>query len=219
MNFLAHLCLSEPTAAGWIGGLLPDLVRGGGRRGVAEALRPAVRLHHRVDAFTDTHPIPARTRGRLAPRHGRYSGILADMLYDHVLARDWSRHHDEPLSAFIERVYACFERERDGALMPEPMRPIVARMIEQDWLGCYASEAGMREVLGRMERRFAARFGRAVSLRAVMDGWAELDAAVTADFESFWPRLVEHVDKACVVPRDLSSESAGSSMPRRDTGP
>lgn len=43
------------------------------------------------------------------------------------------------------------------------------RMVEEDWLGAYASIGGMRRVFSRMSVRLSARFERVVELEPMAD--------------------------------------------------
>lgn len=198
MNFLAHLYLSEPDPRALIGNILPDLVRVPGRGRVPAGLDPVVlegvQNHRRVDAFTDTHPLFARSRARLSPRHGRFSGILVDMLYDHFLARDWPRHHPQPLPQFSRHVHDVLDRHRHA--MPPAMSEIVDVMARQDWLCSYATTRGLEVALRRMSRRFSQRFGREIRLETVIDDLPALDDALYEDFTAFFPELVRYVRPA-----------------------
>ncbi len=191
VNFLAHLYLAEPTAASWIGNLLPDMAPGPLADGLHPVVLAGAKNHKRIDAFTDTHPVFLRTRGRFRERHGRFSGILADLFYDHVLARSWDQYHEQPLDTFIDRVHD--ELGQHYELMPEPMRPIIGRLIEQGWLRRYATAEGMAVVLGMMSGRFSERLGRPVDLVSAVDDLPDINEALADDFDEFFPQLVECV--------------------------
>ena len=120
MNFLAHLYLADPTPASRIGNLLPDMTPGPLKPDQDPEVLTGAQNHKRIDAYTDTHPVFLRTRARFRQRHGRFSGILTDLFYDHVLAQSWDRYHEQPLSKFIDLVHEELGRNFD--LMPEPMR-------------------------------------------------------------------------------------------------
>lgn len=194
MNFLAHLYLSKPTPAAWMGNLLPDFCRGPAIAALPPEpadLHEGVRNHRRVDAFTDTHPLFHQSRLRLFEHHGRFSGILVDVLYDHILAREWDRYHPAPLPAFLARVHDGLRHGRD--LAPPPVRPIFDRMCDQAWLGAYGTRDGLRLTLTRMSARFAQRFGREVDLASVVDRLDELDGGLREDFHAFFPQLIAYV--------------------------
>lgn len=174
-----------------VGNLLPDLVSGRLDAELDPGVLAGAVNHKRVDAFTDTHPVFARSRARLRERHGRYSAILTDMFYDHELARHWGRYHDEPLDGFIEKAYHGLSE--GVALMPEPMAAITGRMIEQDWLGAYATRDGMRRVLTMMSVRFSKRLGRRVELAHAVDDLETDGDGLAADFSAFFPELIAYV--------------------------
>ena len=191
MNFLAHLYLSDPTPASMIGNLLPDLVPGPLDPSLPPDVLAGANNHKRVDAFTDTHRVFARSRARLRPRHGRYSAILADMFYDHVLARRWECYHDESLDDFVEKVYTGLAGGTD--LMPVVMSKITGRMIRQDWLRSYATAEGMRRVLTMMSARFSARLGRPVELTHAVDDLLDQGEGFEGDFHEFFPEVADYV--------------------------
>ncbi|MEX0653089.1 MAG: ACP phosphodiesterase [Phycisphaeraceae bacterium] len=192
MNFLAHLHLADATPASWVGNLLPDLVRGRLPDDLHPDVAAGVRTHRGVDAFTDTHPLVARSKERLRPAHGRFAGILVDVFYDHFLARDWHRFHHAPLQQFTGEVHGAFAAHPH--LMPESMRDVVVRMREQDWLCIYAQPAGIELTLRRMSRRFSERLRRRVCLEQAMVDLHAHEQALADDFARFFPQLVAWVE-------------------------
>jgi len=187
MNFLAHLFLADDSPESRIGSLMPDLVRGPLPRDLHPVVAAGAMLHRKVDGYTDTHRIFYESRQRLRQRHGLYSGILVDVIYDHYLASNWQHWHDLPLDAFVARVHDHFVA--GSALMPQRMRDIVGRMNSQQWLLCYASLDGIELTLQRMSQRLSERFNRDVRLHDAMDEVrAEYDAFAD-DFARFFPQL------------------------------
>lgn len=218
MNFLAHLYLADPTPESMLGNLLPDFVRcrgaiPGEMAWPAEVLRGIAR-HRRVDAFTDSHPLFHRSKARLFEAHGRYSGILVDVLYDHALATHWARYHDEPLRAFAERVYAGLESlPRDAAGEADEALRFMRR---QDWLTAYATTDGIALTLRRMSRRFSQRFGREVALEAAVETFAECREGFEGDFHAFFPQLVAYVG-ALSLETTPPQREADASLPCSDS--
>ncbi|MDB5987227.1 MAG: hypothetical protein JWR16_2280 [Nevskia sp.] len=118
MNFLAHLWLAEQAGAPLAGAILGDFIRGRvllglpdehgrsleqGHRDLPAALARSILLHRRIDISTDHH---ARVRAAMAgfePGARRYAGILLDLIYDHLLARNWPQFSAESLSDFAAR--------------------------------------------------------------------------------------------------------------------
>jgi len=151
MNYLAHLYLSPPEEDAWLGSLLGDFVKGAIGERYAPPVAAAIRLHRRLDSFTDAHAAVQRSKSRVSRARRRYAGIMIDMFYDHFLARSWHEFHDEPLAAFAGRVYALLERRH--AELPEAMRCVAQRMAARDWLASYARAETIHGALDRIGTR------------------------------------------------------------------
>ncbi|MBR0566056.1 DUF479 domain-containing protein [Azoarcus sp. L1K30] len=191
MNFLAHLQLAHVSGTSPLGNLLGDFVKGPLPDDLPPALALGIRLHRRVDAFTDAHPEHRAAVRCFAPPWRRYGGVLVDMLYDHWLARHWSAFNDQALQAFLADNYAqllsCTPAHPalpDG--LPLPLR----RMAEQDWLSTYCSVEGLRHALDGIGRRLR----RPLALGASLDTLDPAQwAAMEAGFLRFYPALVAFV--------------------------
>ncbi len=188
MNWLAHLQLAPEEPAWRIGSLLPDLVDTRTLQDLPEVFLPGIREHRLVDAFTDRHPLFLRSRSRIGPPFRRFSGILVDVYYDHLLANDWNRHSPQPLRAFLDDFYAAVEQHRH--LLPEVALSRLTQMCEGDWMGTYLSREGIRDVLIRI----GGRFKRPVDLAPSVDLLFQQHESLTADFREFYPELTTHVE-------------------------
>ena len=95
MNFLAHLHLADGDPGDMTGGVAADFVRNPQLHLLAPDVLRGVMLHRLIDGFTDRHPVTHRSISRVARAFGWYGGIVIDIYYDHILARDWSRYSSE----------------------------------------------------------------------------------------------------------------------------
>ena len=59
MNYLAHLLLADDEPESIIGGMLGDFVRGREAGRYSDGIRAGIRLHVRIDSFTDDHAMRA----------------------------------------------------------------------------------------------------------------------------------------------------------------
>ncbi|RSK33076.1 acyl carrier protein phosphodiesterase [Hymenobacter metallilatus] len=191
MNFLAHLLLSgSPTDPNYadiaVGNFAAEAVRGrAALLAYPEPVQRGIRLHRFIDSFTDAHPAVRRTTARLrAAGLGKWAGIVSDVGFDHLLARDFARYHpEEPLPQFAQRQYQLLHQRRHE--LPERLQHMLHYMRQHDWLTGYAHPEGLYRALLGLSRRVPAAEVLATGAAAFL---AELPA-YEADFQEFWPEL------------------------------
>lgn len=186
MNLLAHAALSGDDDGRIVGGLVADLIKGPVSDDLPGTIADGIRLHRRVDVFTDAHPVTARSRDRLRPRWGRYSGIVVDLAYDYCLSRTWDRHREGTLPGFVGRVYRALEASAPS--LPGRIGGYARVMIREDWLTSYGTWEGMELAL----RRISSRLKRPVGLAEAVVDVRRAEAELTADFAEFFPELARH---------------------------
>jgi acyl carrier protein phosphodiesterase len=148
MNFLAHAFLAGDAEADRIGGLMGDFVKGPLPAGLPPPLASGVALHRAIDSFADRHPAFIASRARISPLRRRVGGVLVDLFYDHLLARDWADYCAEPLDDYAVRLYA--ELDANTALLPERAREIADLMCRYNWLGSYRNVDAVGRAIDRM---------------------------------------------------------------------
>jgi acyl carrier protein phosphodiesterase len=188
MNYLLHLAIADPIAEAprdfLVGTLLPDFLKGH-RIGPFEGLvQKGFELHRKIDVFSDAHPSVIRSKRRLSPQWRHHSGILVDIYYDHLLSTHWSRISSVALSTFIARTYQILAQPH--AAMTPLMRQAVHYMIAEDWLGSYATHAGVALTLARISKRFK----RPVQLDEAIGDLIIHHDAMMQDFEEFLPAIL-----------------------------
>lgn len=202
MNFLAHLLLSgSPTTTSnyadvVVGNFAAEAVRGrAGLLAYPEPVQRGIRLHRFIDSFTDAHPAVRRTTARLREAGlGKWAGVVSDVGFDHLLARDFARYHpQEPLSDFAQRQYQLLHQRRHE--LPERLQEMLHYMRQHDWLSGYAHPEGLHRALLGLSRRVPAAAVLATGAAAFL---AELPA-YEANFAEFWPELRAAVEKSVTI--------------------
>lgn len=188
MNHLAHLLLSEADPQARIGNLLGDFVHGAiDDQAWPPAVVRGIKLHRRIDSYTDAHPLIRYSRARLQPPYRRYAPILLDVLHDHFLARHWPHYADESLAEFARHRYREFAQHQ--AWMPPRLRLYTERLRTHDGLSAYADLAGVERALQALARRLR----RANPLAEALPELERHYAVLEADFAAFFPQLCVQV--------------------------
>lgn len=187
MNYLAHAYLSDKNEESIIGNLLGDFVKGNPDLHYKGEVLKWIRIHRKIDSFTDSHSIFRSSKRLISHQRRRFSGIIIDICFDHFLAKNWPRYSSEELPVFIERVYSILDRNK--SILPERLNSILPRLISEDWFHSYKSLEGVDGTLNRMSKRFKKDNSLTGSVDEIAQNYSELES----NFFSFFPVLITFV--------------------------
>ncbi len=207
MNYLAHVLLAGEGEEAQIGGLLGDFVKGDPAGHFPAAMEREIRIHRRLDAYTDAHPAFLDLKHHFPEERRRYAGIVLDVCLDHALARSWERWCDEELTAFTAAFYDALDRHRP--LLPERLLSILPALRKHDWLASYHDFANVEVALARMAQK---RLKRGEGLEACIADARLAYASILQGFEALFPDLLTfaQAERRAYGP----ATSAGSRLPR-----
>ena len=183
MNHLAHALLAGDDEGLRLGGLMGDFVHGQPDPALPERVIAGIRLHRAIDVYTDSHPEVAQARALLPPPFRRYGGILLDMWFDHLLARDFPRWSEQRLEAYSAGVRDLLDRHLP--LLPPGLQRFRHYMEAHALPGGYARPEEVAAALDGISRRLS----RANPVSGALPVLAGLDRPLQARFESFFPQL------------------------------
>lgn len=167
-----------------VGALLGDYIKGPLEGRLSQPLELGVRLHRRVDAFMDGHPLLRQLRALFPGGERRLAGVVLDLYFDHLLVRHWTRFHERELAHFSCSIYALLERNL--AQFPDSGVRHLGRMIEHDLLNRYGDSSLIDGVL----ERIGTRLGQPGAMRAASArAGAHLDELEQA-FLVFYPEAI-----------------------------
>ena len=189
MNFLAHAHLSENNNQILVGNFIADSVKGKDFNKFPEGIKQGIILHRQIDTFTDSHPVFKRSLGRIRSQHGKYSGIVVDIFYDHFLAKNWNNYHAEKLSEFAEHVYTLLKGNYE--ILPERTKRLLPYLTSQNWLVGYGNFADLELVFYGMDRRTQLVSGMRNSVLTLKENYSGLEE----DFTEYYPELQEYTYK------------------------
>lgn len=211
MNLLAHALLAAPDSGLMLGSAIGDFVRGAIDPDLPPRVRAGVVLHRSVDSFTDAHREVAAARALFDPPFRRYAGILIDVWFDHLLARQWAEHGEGELDAFSRRVRLLLSA--NTAIVPERMRGFVAYLEAHDLPAAYRETA----VIGDALRGMSHRLSRANPLDDALTMLVARHAPLQRRFDAFFPELRAFADaRRAELLRD---EGASPTEPETRTPP
>ncbi len=186
MNFLAHLYLSGDNPEVMIGNFIADHVVGKHYDCYTTDIIRGIELHRGIDEFTDSHPIAEVGKQRLRPKYHKYSPVILDIFYDHILAVNWKDYSSFPLADYT---YYCIQivLERES-ILPQGIKKMMPYMIKYNWLFNYSNLDGIENVLNGMSRRAKFKSDMELSLFDLKSDY-EL---YTIEFKEFFPQLIAY---------------------------
>lgn len=189
MNFLAHLYLARHSDDAMLGAMLGDFVGTTGLERYNAEVRREILLHRKIDSYTDRHPAIIAAKGHFPEGRRRYAGILLDVYFDHLIARDWPRYHDGDLDQFNRHFYDVLLAQPE---LPERLQKIAPSFVRHDWLGSYRDRDMIDHAVGRIATRLSRNGDKLVQCIPIL---REHEDAVVRRFEEFFPELNHYVER------------------------
>ncbi len=184
MNHLAHLLLAGDDPALQLGALLGDHVRGDvSASGHNAAVCTGIKLHRRIDGWTDRHALVAQARNLIEPPFRRYAGIMLDVYFDHLLSLHWHRHSELSLAQFNLRTLALLDQQHNS--LPSGLQRFHRYARSTNVLARYADTDMLQQVFIGISRRLSRRNPLAMAVPVLQARHDELEQV----FALFWPQL------------------------------
>lgn len=193
MNFLAHLYLSGDDENILFGNFIADSVKGSNYKKYPEEIQKGILLHRFIDHFTDTHEIVKQDQRLLKPDFHHYSGIIIDIIYDHLLAKNWEQFHTVSLRHYTEKVQQELGKHRTE--MPDKARLFYDYMISFDRLFSYREKSEIAIVLKRMGQRIHAPYNLADALKIVEENFEAYETHFLKFFREIIVAVQEYQSK------------------------
>ncbi|MGB1313132.1 ACP phosphodiesterase [Bizionia paragorgiae] len=181
MNFLAHIYLSGDNEGVIIGNFIADGIRGKKYLDYPTDIKTGILLHRQIDTFTDAHPTVRLSTKKLHKKYGHYSGIIVDILYDHFLAKNWSRYSNVPLNEYVANFYKLLQNNYD--ILPKRITNMMPYMIADNWILNYATIEGISQTLEGMNRRTKNKAQMNLAVHDLIEYYDEFEAEFTSFFE------------------------------------
>ena len=188
MNWLAHLFLSPAQIDFQLGNLLADLVKVEVLASINQQALAGAILHRKIDSFTDSHPLVSQSKARLAKK-GYLKGVVIDIAYDHLLAKQWTHYSSLPLEQFIQQFQQAALSVKHN--YPEAAQGFIQGLIEHQVLASYQTREGVYAALTRLDKRLPARVQTKEMTSHYIPMLEKSFPALEDDFQSFFPELCQ----------------------------
>lgn len=200
MNFLAHCLIgaqattpATATARQFTqdpdlvaGGFLGDFIKGTVPQTMPPGLARGVRLHRRIDAYSNQQPAIRLSCDRFPQHLRRLAPVFLDVIGDHLLCRNWATYHSDPLTEFTAATYDLIAVH--DAWLSDSGKRFFTFMRDTDLLGSYGdwdvTLRGLYSITRRLHRETLNQ-GLDDAISAIMDDLAE-------DFANYFPDIVDH---------------------------
>lgn len=151
MNYLAHAYLSFNDESLTVGNFIADHLKLANAGHLPAPIKQGVLLHRRIDYFTDTHPLFTKSKRHFYDGFERYSGVLVDIYYDHLLAKNFSRYSDVRLEDFTRKIYTLLQNNEHH--LPESSKHFLKYVLMNDTFYQYSKIEGIELVLKHLSHR------------------------------------------------------------------
>ena len=202
MNYIAHLHLARVSDSSLVGNFLGDFVKGKNLEHLSHEEMLGVRLHRKVDYFTDNDPLIREMKTWFPDSLRRVAGIVLDVYFDHLLVSHWSRYCDAPVEHILDEFYS------DLTQYTTRINPGFAKtrqgLLRHRWLIDYKREQTCFRAYTAIERRLNGRIQFAQQADVYI---GNNKAAIEVKFLEFYPKLIEFAQNTALELKEQKEKS------------
>lgn len=180
MNYLAHAFLSGNNKELLIGNFIADHIRGNKFENYSQGIIDGIYLHRRIDAFTDAHPEFKNAKRIFYNQFEKYSGILIDIYFDHLLAKNFEQHSEIKLQDFSQNVYSVYKENE--FILPISSSRFLEYVMKNNIYAAYADVEGIEKVLFHLSHRI----NHNVRLDFSVEVFKENETQLQKSFDNFF---------------------------------
>jgi acyl carrier protein phosphodiesterase len=184
MNYLAHSFLSFSAEPVLFGQFIADDIKGNKWQLHDKHVQAGILLHRFIDDYTDTHPLVLDLKLKMHSELGKFSGVVLDVLLDHVLSNRWAAYSNVDRESWIVNTYSRLHNRH--AEMSDKRKFILEKMIEHDWMNMYYTGEGTAKILNQMARRIPIANPLENSFRV----YEAREKEIISTFDEFFPQIL-----------------------------
>lgn len=151
MNYLAHAYLSNNDEGLLLGNFIADHIRGNNFEHLSDEVKKGIYMHRKIDQFTDEHVAFKQSKRLFYDGFEKYSGVLVDIYFDHLLAKNFISYSEKSLPEFTSHVYSVYEKNKH--VLPENSERFLSYVLSNNIYFAYSKIEGIEKVLFHLSHR------------------------------------------------------------------
>jgi len=151
MNYLAHSFLSGNESGLIVGNFIADHLQGNHFENIPDPIVEGIKMHRSIDTFTDSHPLFKESKRLFYKDFEKYSGILVDIYFDHVLASSFTEFSKNNLQEHCDRVYRIYSNHNEH--LPKGSKRFLSYVLSNNTYYAYSEIEGIETVLKHLSYR------------------------------------------------------------------
>ncbi len=185
MNYLAHAFLSFNNEPITVGNFIADHIKLADAGHLPPEIKQGVLLHRRIDYFTDTHPLFIKSKRNFYDGFERYSGVLVDIYYDYLLAKNFDKFSEVKLDVFTENIYSVLQNNTQHLL--ETSKGFLNYVLQNNTFYEYSKIEGIELVL----KHLSYRINHGIFLNESVPLFLQYEKSIEEDFLEFFEDLIK----------------------------
>jgi acyl carrier protein phosphodiesterase len=153
MNYLGHLFFSGSDKELMYANLFGDYVKGSDLSAYPLLIQKGIKLHRTIDFYIDNHDEVKKLKKVMYKWMPKVSGIAIDLLFDHLLAKNWRMHSQLEYQSFLEDFYAYQPQMFDQ--YPIAFKSFIENLKKYRWMNVYHQEFGLIKMSEGVSRKIS----------------------------------------------------------------
>jgi acyl carrier protein phosphodiesterase len=153
MNYLGHLYFSNNDQELMLNNLYGDFIKGKKINEFSLCIQKGVKLHRSIDNYIDNHHAVKKLLPTLYPLLPKVSSVAVDLMFDHLLAKNWNRFHSQNLNDFLNNFYNSIHFE--SSEYDNQFKLMISKMISVNWISYYPTIEGLEKACHGVSKRIS----------------------------------------------------------------
>jgi len=189
MNLLAHIYLSGDDEEIIAGNFIGDHVKGNNIKKYSNIVQKGILIHRQIDYYTDNHKMVKLAKSKFQVKYGKYSGVVVDIIFDHILANNWQIFSEISYEDFIKKAHKVLEKYY--FIFPIKVKEFFPYFVQNNWLKIYKRIEGIEIVLNGMTRRTSLPNEATFAIEKLKNDYVFFEKI----FLDFFPEIIQYVSR------------------------